>query len=73
MKTCIVTTETYLNHNTGQGHPERPDRVRTIIDHFKKINPKILSVAQLLSKAIVRIHQHESVSAMFRRENIVTR
>jgi len=38
----------------------------------KKINPKILSVAQLLGEAIVRIHQHESVSAIFRRENIVT-
>ena len=27
MKTGIITTDTYLNHNTGQGHPERADRV----------------------------------------------
>ena len=28
MKTGIITTDTYLNHNTGQGHPERADRVK---------------------------------------------
>ena len=42
MKTGIVTTDTYLNHNTGQGHPERADRVTVIIDHLKKIKPKNL-------------------------------
>ena len=42
MKTGIITTDTYLNHNTGQGHPERADRVTVIIDHLKKIKPKNL-------------------------------
>ena len=42
MKTSIITTNTYLNHDTGQGHPERPDRVKTIIDHFRKVSPKNL-------------------------------
>ena len=42
MKTCIITTGTYLNHDTGQGHPERSDRVTTIIDHLKKIKYKNL-------------------------------
>jgi len=42
LKTCIITTDTYLDHDTGYGHPERPDRVKTIIDHFKKVNPKNL-------------------------------
>ena len=42
MKTCIVTTDSYLNHDTGQGHPERPDRVTTIIDHLKKAKLKNL-------------------------------
>ena len=36
MKTCIFTTNTYLNHNTGQGHPERADRVTVVINHLKK-------------------------------------
>ena len=35
MKTCILTTNTYLNHDTGQGHPEKPDRVTIVIDHLK--------------------------------------
>ncbi len=42
MKTGIITTDTYLNHNTGQGHPERPDRVTVVIDHLKKIKSKNL-------------------------------
>ena len=36
MKTSIITTDTYLNHNTGQGHPESADRVSVVIDNLKK-------------------------------------
>jgi len=42
MKTGIITTDTYLNHDTGQGHPERADRVTVVIDHLKKIKSKSL-------------------------------
>jgi len=42
LKTCIITTDTYLKHDTGQGHPERPDRVTAIIEHLKKIRSKNL-------------------------------
>ena len=42
MKTGIITTDTYLNHDTGQGHPERADRVTVVIDHLKKIKLKNL-------------------------------
>jgi len=42
MKTGIITSDTYLNHNTGQGHPERPDRVTVVIDHLKKLKSKNL-------------------------------
>ena len=42
MKTGIITTNTYLNHNTGLGHPERADRVTVVIDHLKKIKSKNL-------------------------------
>ena len=37
MVTGIITTNSYLNHDTGAGHPERADRVTTIIDNLKKI------------------------------------
>ena len=42
MKTAILTTDTYLNHDTGQGHPERADRVTVVIDHLKKVKSKDL-------------------------------
>ena len=42
MKTGIITTDTYLNHDTGQRHPERADRVTVVIDHLKKIKSKNL-------------------------------
>ena len=42
MKTGIITTDTYLNHNTGPGHPERADRVTVIIDDLKKLKSKNL-------------------------------
>ena len=42
MKTCILITDTYANHNTGHGHPERADRVTVIIDHLKKTKSKNL-------------------------------
>ena len=41
MKTGIITTETYLNHDTGQGHPERADRVSVVIENLKK-NKKLI-------------------------------
>ena len=42
MKTGLVTSDTYQNHNTGEGHPEKIDRVKVIIDNFKKLNKKSL-------------------------------
>ncbi len=38
MKTGLVTSNTYQNHNTGDGHPEKIDRVTAIINNFKKLN-----------------------------------
>jgi len=38
VKTGLVTSDTYQNHNTGEGHPEKIDRVTVVIDNFKKIN-----------------------------------
>ncbi|MDC0445619.1 histone deacetylase family protein [Candidatus Pelagibacter sp.] len=42
MKTGLITSDTYQNHNTGDGHPEKIDRVTAIIDNFKKIDNKEL-------------------------------
>ena len=42
MKTGLITSDTYQNHNTGDGHPENIDRVTAIIDNFRKLNNKNL-------------------------------
>ena len=38
MKTGLITSDTYQNHNTGDGHPEKIDRVTVVIDNFKKLD-----------------------------------
>ena len=42
MKTGLITSDSYQNHNTGDGHPEKIDRVTAVIDNFKKLNNKNL-------------------------------
>ena len=42
MKTGLITSDTYKDHNTGDGHPEKIDRVTVVIDNFKKLNNKNL-------------------------------
>ena len=42
MKTGLITSDTYQNHNTGDGHPEKIDRVLVILENFKKTNNKNL-------------------------------
>ena len=42
MKTGLITSDTYQNHNTGDGHPEKIDRVTAIIENFKRLDNKDL-------------------------------
>ena len=42
MKTALITSDTYQNHNTGDGHPEKIDRVTAVINNFKKLDNKSL-------------------------------
>ena len=42
MKTGLITSNTYQNHNTGEGHPEKIDRVTAVIENFKKLDYKNL-------------------------------
>ena len=41
MKTAIITSNTSLNHLTGNGHPEKPDRVTSVINKLKQ-NKKLI-------------------------------
>ncbi|MBD1134242.1 histone deacetylase family protein [Pelagibacterales bacterium SAG-MED48] len=42
MKTGLINSDTYQNHNTGEGHPEKIDRVTAVIDNFKRLDNKNL-------------------------------
>jgi len=42
VKTGLITSDTYQNHNTGDGHLEKIDRVTVVIDNFKKLDNKKL-------------------------------
>ena len=41
MKTSIITSSTYQNHNTGPNHPESISRVKVINEELKKFDKKI--------------------------------
>ena len=41
MSTAIITSDTSINHLTGDGHPERPERVVAITEKLKKRNDLI--------------------------------
>ena len=40
MKTGLITSDTYQNHDTGPGHPEQIARVSVIIENFQKYDNK---------------------------------
>ena len=40
MKTGLITSDTYQNHDTGPGHPEQIARVTAINENFKRLNNK---------------------------------
>ena len=42
MKTGIITTDSFVCHNTGLGHPERADRVSVIIENLEKFEKKLI-------------------------------
>jgi acetoin utilization deacetylase AcuC-like enzyme len=42
VKTGLITSDTYKDHNTGDGHPEKIDRVTAVIDNFKRLDNKNL-------------------------------
>lgn len=41
MKTAVITSTTYQNHDTGPGHPEQVGRVKVINEELKKLGNQI--------------------------------
>ena len=55
MKTAIITSDTSLNHITGTGHPEKPDRVKVVIEILKKNNNLIWKKPSKFNNKILNI------------------
>ena len=45
MRTAIITSDTSNDHLTGNGHPEKPDRVNAVIKNLKKTNNDITKLS----------------------------
>ena len=56
MKTGLITSETFQNHDTGPGHPEQIARVSVIIENFKKLNNEniIWKKPSIISEDIIK-------------------
>lgn len=67
----FVYHKDFLNHDTGAGHPERPDRLRTLINHlitkplWKEINHVQPQVASL--EWVEKVHPIEHIKTIERR------
>ena len=73
MKTGIITSDSYLNHDTGQGHPERADRVSIVIENLKKnkLN-KIFKSVTKANKSRFKITYEVSGEAFLTKPNKTT-
>ena len=56
MKTGLITSDSYQDHDTGPGHPEQIARVSAIISNFKKFNNKniLWKKPSLVSENIIK-------------------
>ena len=61
MKTGLITSDTFKNHDTGPGHPEQIARVSVVIDNFKKLNNKkiLWKKPSIVSDEILKTTHHE--------------
>ena len=61
--TGFVYHETFLHHETGPGHPERPDRLRSITSHLAErgIWERVqhLTVNQALEEWVLKVHSKQ--------------
>ena len=59
MRTAIVTSDTSENHLTGDGHPEQPKRVKSIIEVLKKKKDLIWEKPGFVPEKILKLTHTE--------------
>ncbi len=64
-RTGFVYHERFLDHKTGAGHPERPERLRAIVSHLKevKLTPFLepISIEPASEEWISKVHTPEHI------------
>ncbi len=76
MTTCIFTADSSIQHDTGPGHPECPERIPSIINGLKKIQtPKLIwkNVGSFDEKYIKLTHSEkyfEKINQSFPKEGL---
>ena len=55
IKTAIITSDTSIDHDTGPGHPEKPDRVTAVLDGLKKNENLIWKNSKKFDEEIIKI------------------
>ena len=55
MKTAIVTSDTSINHFTGDGHPEQPKRILSITEKLKKRKDLIWEKPEKVPEEILKM------------------
>jgi acetoin utilization deacetylase AcuC-like enzyme len=71
MPTALVYSEEYLEHKPGWGHPERPERLKAIVDALKRAklwapNVKVLTPKSAKRENIELVHDVEHVELVER-------
>ncbi len=62
-RTALVYQKEMLKHDTGMGHPERPERLTAIMEAFKaaKLNPPILDIKPAEMDDLARVHSKRHI------------
>ena len=55
MSTAIITSDTSINHLTGDGHPEQPKRILSITETLKKRKDLIWKTSEDVPEEILKI------------------
>ncbi|MEA1904485.1 MAG: histone deacetylase [Candidatus Hadarchaeota archaeon] len=72
MITGLVYSERYLEHNLGPGHPERPERLKAIVEALKAANcwsaskTKVLDPSPTTPEKVELVHDREHVELVRR-------
>ena len=65
MKTGLITSDIFQNHDTGPGHPEQIARVSIITENFKKLNNKniLWKKPALITENIIKdVHETDYIN-----------